>query len=235
MQIVTAAETAALCKDFTGDGNPDNGLGNLASYTNAALHDSIEDGETIHLLEFQGVSDFTNTASFTLNGLQGESTNFPFVYNGNFYVKKESYALNGSTLISFKNATISSSKLMAGPETFYIKNGLFATVLDLKINEAEIIGMLANGGADGVEVLNFGTITGKAYKNDIMSDVDELDTYCKSCGPSNPDCPTVPDKCAYVPNLKNLLPSLMDLDNKTAMSVCYKFSGIKANILGYAP
>jgi hypothetical protein len=234
--IVTAAETAALCKDFTGDNKPDNGLGNLASYANGPLQEAIDKGQAAIMLEFVDVSDYSNASEFTMNGVIGKAKNDPFVFDGELYADEQSYQeCTSEPYITFDSASITNKNLLAGPGEFFFQIPLMEMVLDLTIKEVEIKGEITEGGATGVDVKEFGTLTGKVFKDDIMAAIDALDAYCKSCDSSNPDCTKAPDECTYIPIAKNLIPSMMDLDNKTAMSTCMKYAGKKVKIIGYEP
>lgn len=243
IQIVTT-ETATLCKDFNGDNKPDNGYGALASCLNGPYQENIDKGNNIILLEFVNVSDFQNDTSFTLNQLKGIPKNKnPFTFDGELYVDKDSY-YNCSPTLMFNEAKIVSSQFTTTPASFFSPLPIFPTITNMEllflIKEVEMKGTItSSSGIDGITIAEWGTLTGKVFKDDIMAAFDALDQYCQSCEPSNPDCLTPPDECNYIALIKTIAPSLMDLDcdgkPKNCMSICIKFSGQKIKIIGYPP
>ncbi len=118
------------CFDYTGDGQPDNGLVNLLHLlagllgdvdVNEELASAIQAGLIITLFEFRGVGDWQSQPACSVAFYQGADTNDDFSDNldpahaGDVLVTPESLDPEGQPLALFETAAIDAGFLQAGP------------------------------------------------------------------------------------------------------------------------
>jgi hypothetical protein len=236
----------STCFDYTGDGLGDNGLRGLASQVNGPLATLVQADATLLLFELLGVTDFTNTASFQLNGLMGRSASTPPAASGDVYVLLDSYILDiDAPMIYFPGARITNGALAAGPSEFQlsipVSDGL---VIDATLIQAKVKGdILAGATADGFELAN-GVLSGVLTKQQLETAIAKLQATCDAA-PSS----AKPDYCGYLKVAVNAMPLLFDLhqvgdgtfvakskDNPAdAASICLFFGLSKAKVIGYEP
>ncbi len=227
-----AAEVAQICPDYSGDGKGDSGLRLVAGTINPEVQKAIAGGDMGILFEFEGVTDFVNTAAFDLNGLVGEPE---AAGSTNFLIEEEAY--NPETcepLIAFNDAELANGTFTAGPSVFILDLaalGVDEVPLVLKIGDAQLSGDVTAGGPDGVTVEN-GILAGVITKALVEEALAIAEEQC--------NVPEPPSFCSYLGVAKELLPMLFDLDQdgdgkKDAMSVCFKYELGPAKVVGYKP
>ncbi|MBM4394432.1 MAG: hypothetical protein FJ087_01930 [Deltaproteobacteria bacterium] len=218
--------TAEIAANATGCPNGHNDLGLVASMANPELKKAIEEGKFGILLEFQGVSDFGNTASFTLAGLLGEPETLG---STSYLLDPEAYKQDDcQPLISFADASISGGLLAAGPSEFYLNLPIeeLGGILELTLKKATIAASIT----DGTVAATDGVIGGYALKEDLDPIFENLKSQC-------PD----PNKsfCDYVSyfSMIDMLYKNYDIDGeqKKALAACLKFTLGGATVKGYKP
>jgi hypothetical protein len=223
---VGAIITAEIAANATGCPNGHNDLGLVASMANPELKKAIEEGKFGILLEFQGVSDFGNTASFTLAGLLGEPETLG---STSYLLDPEAYKQDDcQPLISFADASISGGLLAAGPSEFYLNLPIeeLGGILELTLKKATIAASIT----DGTVAATGGVIGGYALKEDLDPIFENLKSQC-------PD----PNKsfCDYVSyfSMIDMLYKNYDIDGeqKKALAACLKFTLGGATVKGYKP
>ncbi len=226
------AEVAQVCPDYSGDGKGDNGLKQVADMANPEIQKAIAEGKMGILFEFEGVTDFVNTAAFDLNGLVGEPE---AAGSTNFLIEEKSYdAETCAPLIAFNDAELASGTFTAGPSIFILDlaaMGVDQVPLVLQIGDAQLSGDVTAGGPDGVTVQN-GILAGVITKQLIDEALAIAEEQCH--------VPEPPSFCSYLGVAKQFLPMLFDLDQNgdgetDAMSVCFKYELGPAKVTGYKP
>ncbi len=227
-----AGEVGQICPDYSGDGKGDNGLRQVATMVNPEIQKAIAGGAMGILFEFEGVTDFVNTAAFDLNGLVGEPE---AAGSTNFLIEDKAYDPETcEPLISFADAELKGGTFTAGPSVFILDLaalGVNEVPLVLKIGDAQLSGDVTAGGPDGVTVQN-GILAGVITKQLIEEALAIAEEQC--------NVPEPPSFCSYLSMAKQFLPMLFDLDQdgdgtKDAMSVCFKYELGPAKITGYKP
>lgn len=240
MNTPDKATSENICPDFGGANGTkgDNALGGLAGTINGPMADAFKKCSLGVLMEFQKVTDFANTAEFTLAGLVGEpvdekkceeSGNGPM---GEFLLEPKSYGPNCKPLIAFEKASIKDGALAAGPSTFVLSIPIQGAPLEFKLINATIKAKIEKGGADGV-VAKDGVLAGVLTKQQIDEALSIAQAECDKYPPDKK-----PDWCSYLKMAGPLLPTLFDLDmdndgKKDAASVCMQFTLKEATIKGY--
>jgi hypothetical protein len=221
-----AAEIAANCPDYSGDGVGDNGLKGLAGAANGELQKALDGGSFGIILEFAGVTDFVNTPKFTLNGLFGT----PKVALGTeMYIDKSAYnPLTCKPLISFDNGAIAAKALTAGPSLFTLTIPLQGTMLAFTLQQAQVKAAITDGGVNATA----GYLAGILTKEEVDA---ALVVAKESC-----NVPTPPDACGYISMAEKFIPFLFDLDlnadgTKDAASVCLALTLKGGTVLGFPP
>ncbi|NOZ00672.1 MAG: hypothetical protein GXP54_02125 [Deltaproteobacteria bacterium] len=215
-------DDGAMCPDFNGDSQGDNGLAAAASALNDILAEMGTGYDTI-LFEFVGVTDFTATpvASFTLNGLGGVS-------DGNDYlVTPLSYDDECKPLIQFTDAKIDGGQMSAGPGDFTLSIPVRGETVQFVLTKGSISGTVAAG-----VTITDGVIAGILGKAQAEAAVAQLKGICT-------EDPSI-DWCKYVPVIEAALPEVFDLDTDNdgandAVSMCLKFEAVGAVISGIQP
>lgn len=220
------------CPDFSGDGKGDNGLKSLASTINGELKKMVANGEFNIIMEFQGVTDFQNTASFKLVGLIGEpdptDTTVP---PEKWLVMPESY--NPETCdpyIAFEGAKIEAGKMKAGPTTFSLTLSIAELGGSLTFTLEQ--GQVAMDIKDDKVTAENGVLAGVLTKQQIDATLDRAKQQC--------DVPEPPDFCSYLPMADSFLPMLFDLDLdkdgvEDAASLCLVFGLRGVTVTGFVP
>jgi hypothetical protein len=225
-----AADVEAKCTDYSGDGKGDNALAVFADVINAELQGGIDYGFYVAALEFVGVTDWTNQATFTVNGLPAGLT---VAGAGGSDIALSYIAYLKDTCLPQVSvpASLSGGKLTIGPiEALTAKVPYGGKVYTGTIEKVVVKGDLTHG-ADGVSLAN-GVLTGlltKAGADALVAVVEEL------CAKD----PPISDQCDKVPAAKQLLPGAYDLDldkdgTKDAASLCTFFTMKPAKVVGYA-
>jgi hypothetical protein len=236
----------ATCFDYSGDGLGDNGLRGLANQVNGPIADAIAAGSFALLLELAGVTDFTDTASFVLNGLLGTSTATPPVAQGDFLVQEGSYVPDICLpMIRFEGARITAGALSAGPSEFQlsipVSEGL---VIDATLIQAKVKANITAGAtADGFAATE-GVLSGVLTKQQLETAIAKLQASCDAA-PAD----AKPDYCSSLKvalSAMNLLFDLHQVGDGTfvartkelpgdAASVCLTFTLSKARVVDMAP
>jgi len=227
-----AAVVEAKCPDFSGDGKGDNGLKGLASTINGELKKVVDEQSFNIMMQFTGVSDFANTASFTLTGLLGEpdpsDTGTP---KTKWQLMVDTYNLETCTpWIEFKNAKIEAGKLTTPPTTFTLTLNIEAIggVLSLTLDK----GQVKMDVKDGAVTAENGVLAGVLTKEQVDQTLARAEAQC--------DDPNPPDLCNYLSMAKSFLPMLFDLDQngdgkKDAAPLCLLFGLQGATVTGFIP
>jgi hypothetical protein len=220
------------CHDFSGDGNGDNGLKPLATTINPEIQKALDAGDFALLLEFRGVTDFVDTASFQLVGLAGRPDASG---NGTFLVDPMSYGSDTPIGECVPAVVLDGAKIAGG--------ALGATasevVVPIRINSEGVLDMGiairdvhidATITDDGVNATG-GVITGVVPKAQIEAALAKIEGYCL--------CRQDESLCAP-PMGQSILPMLFDLDldkdgKKDAMSICFEFTLKAATVVGLKP
>ena len=222
---VGAIATASIPSNATGCPHNANDLVFIAGMANPEIQKAIDKGQMGIMLEFQGVSDFNNTASFTLAGLLGE----PTAQGGTeFLVDPRSYkAEDCLPLISFEDASISNGLLAAGPSEFYLNLPIpqLGGNLEMTLKEAEITAKIQ----DGAVTAKDGFIGGYALKEDLDPIFQNLKDQCNT-DKSKPWC-----QYAQYFDMINMFYKDYTIGGvkKKALAVCLSFTLKGATIKGY--
>ena len=246
--LQTPVEIAAVqstCFDYTGDGLGDNGFKLVGGQINGPLAGAVNDGGIAFLFELVGGTNFTNAASFPLNGLLVDSTATPPATFGDFLVREASYLpdLCRPTFL-FPGATITDGVLAAGPAEFQFSIPVGTDfVIDVTLIQVKVKGTLKNGGADGFELTD-GVLSGVLTRQQIEAALARQYAFCDAA-PAD----ARPTYCDSVKTSMSPMPLLLDLHQvgdgtfvaKTkelpgdAASVCLTFTLSKARVVGFAP
>jgi hypothetical protein len=220
-----ATEFETLCPDFSGDAKGDNGLAPFADAVNPLFQQELDKGFYGAVGEFVGVTDWTNTAAFTLNVIPAGAE---VTGSSNVYLNPLFYDAQCLPLVSFPDAKITAGVLAAGPQNVSIGGKWLDTDIEVAIQAAQIRNGTLASTADGV------TMTGAVLAGVITkATIDKLVAALKArCGQPDP-----PEECANV-GLLDLVPGALDLDRdkngeKDAASLCVKFSLAPAKVVGY--
>jgi len=248
--VVNAIQTPAdatvvqtTCFDYTGDGKGDNGAKALAGQVNGPLADAIANGQLAILIELAGVTDFTSTASFQVNGLLGTSTATPPATSGDFLVQEASYVRDiCKPMIDFDGSTIAAANLSAGPSQFQLSIPLEQDlVIDLTIIQARLKGTIQPGATVDGFALEGGVLSGVLTKAMLDTAIAKMQAFCQAA-PTG----TKPTWCNYV-NATPVAYTTFDLHDEgdgtfsakskdkpgDAMSVCMTFTAVPARIVGF--
>jgi hypothetical protein len=242
----TPADIQTTCFDYTGDGLGDNGLKGLSGQINGPLATLVDNVTTAILFELAGVTDFTPTPSFHLNGLMGKSAATPPTTTGDFRVLESSYVTAVcAPMIQFRNASIAGGTIAAGPSEFQlsfpVSDGVMldATILQAKFKADITVGATAAGFA-----ATNGVLSGILTKQELETALARLQATCDAA-PAN----AKPDFCSYLKVATSAMNLLFDLHQvgdgtfvaKTkelpgdAASLCLTFTLSQAKITGFAP
>ena len=210
----------AMCPDFSGDSQGDNGLAAAGAALNGMLADMGIGYDTV-LFEFVGVTDFADTAAFALNGLAGMSDGTDYL------VTPLSYDGECQSLIHFADAAIAGGMLTAGPRDFTLSIPVQGDTVEFALTQGSITGTVAAG-----VTITDGIIAGVLGKTEAEVAVAQLKAICAAT-------PTI-DWCTYVPIVETALPLVFDLDldddgTMDAVSMCLQFGASAATIAGLQP
>ena len=154
------------CFDLNDDGQVDNALAGLipmlagfmpeGTDVQSEIDKAIAEGEMAVLVEFEGVTDWANQASFTMNLFVGKDADDDYSDNldpdvvGDFLIDPNSLdPQTGESLIAYEGATITNGLLEGGPSTF---------VLDLPLSDdLNIHGQMDGATLEAQVVVNQGT------------------------------------------------------------------------------
>ncbi|MBM4394431.1 MAG: hypothetical protein FJ087_01925 [Deltaproteobacteria bacterium] len=226
------AVVQAKCPDFSGDGKGDNGLKGLASTVNGELKKMVEGGDFNILMEFKGVTNFADTADFTLVGLLGEpdpsDTGTP---KTKWQLMLESYDLETcQPVIQFPKAKITAGALTAGPNTFSLSIAIaeLGGALTFTLEQGQV---KMNVTDDAVTATD-GILAGVLTKEQVDLTLALAEAQC--------DVEPPPEFCNYLSMAKSFLPMLFDLDlngdtKKDAASLCLAFTLRGATVTGFIP
>jgi hypothetical protein len=194
-----AADAEAKCIDFTGDGKGDSGLLAIAKMANPEIKKAIDKGDFGIIFEFQAVTDFSNTASFTLAGLAGEPTAAGAT---TYLVDKGAYGPDCKALIKFEDASITSGELEVEPSNFVLALPIQDIPLSFTLENAQAGATITKGSADGVDATD-GVLAGVLTKDQVNAALAIAEQQCNGT--------PKPDWCSYIGTAKTFLPLLFDL------------------------
>ena len=241
-----ATVVKTTCFDYTGDGNGDNGLKGLAGQVNGPLSDAVSGGSIAILFELAGVTDFTNTASFQLNGLLGKSTATPAATTGDFYVQDTSYVQDiCMPMIYFTGASITAGELAAGPAQFQLSIPIQTDlVIDATLIQAKVKAKITAGGDANGYAATEGVLSGVLTKAQLDTALAKLQASCDAAPAASK-----PSFCSYLKVAASAESLLFDLHQngdgtfaaKTkdlpgdAASVCLTYTLATAKVVGFVP
>jgi len=146
------------CFDYTGDGQPDNSLGDLLKTAgtllgldvNAQIAAQIAGGTLVLLLETKGVEDVVNDSSVNISGFYGADGDADAENNAagtsTFTVDPSSFQSGTQLpLIGFPGASIAAGVLTAGPNLFQLSLPIVGAQLDIAVSETKVEGDVALG------------------------------------------------------------------------------------------
>lgn len=225
------AEVQATCPDFSGDGKGDNGLRIVAGTVNPEFAKWIAAGESALLMEFQGVSDFADTPSFTLAGLWARpdpADDGPPTQD--WRVERDSYdALTCNPLLSFADTRIAGGDLAAPPRTVSTTFAVpdLGGSLTLTFEQARVVMRVE----DGAVTATSGVLAGILTKGQVDAAVERVRQQCKQ--------PNPPDFCLVMDPMFAPRTPYYDLDldgdgKKDAMSLCFLFTLRGGTVTGWA-
>ena len=178
----------ASCRDFTGDGVPDNSFGPAGPFANGSIQDSINQGN-LNLLPttygLAGADDAVFDLAVIFGRLQGPV--------GTYSVRDDSFDESGDPRIFFLNAQLMGGAMQAGPGNFFFDLPVLGAELMLDVEDALITGDLALVGED--LTIENGWITGVIPRESFMTAIQLLDPALQGvvAGVLRPDVDTDDD------------------------------------------
>ncbi len=198
-----AIEDQSCCFDYTGDNQPDNSLGQLLQIagarqsTNTALQQSIDSGAQAIVLEHDGINGIANTASYTINVLDGAPQCFqtPDAQGGNFYtINPSSYDSAGQPLATLPMANSTGGLITTGQGNLILIVDFVGAGLVLPIRLAQLQATLAPNRSslpDKGIALDSGTIGGIVKLTEMYDAINDFAATSCTCytnsNPNNPD------------------------------------------------
>jgi hypothetical protein len=243
-----AAQIAATCFDYDGDGKGDSGLGKMCNQITNPDPGPASDGSMPLVLELGGVVTLPADGPFPLNVLPAVSAQEPAATSGPFQVRETAYQPgNCRPRIAFPGTTIVAGHLSAGPADSVVIDFPLAPGLsqDLRLIDARVTGdVTAGGGPAGITVTN-GVFTAILTKRELTTAIDRAQATCDAV----PAGGTKPDWCAYLSVLRSSMAPMMNLHRTAdgtyvakspatpanAAAICYTFTLAPAQITGYVP
>ncbi len=185
------------CFDFTGDGTPDNALGDLlktgSAITNEPINGTIAGqiatGQLTLLLETRGVDNATDDSAIEVVGFYGSDADEDGANNAagtsTFVASRESFHFGTNVpAVHFPQGSITGGNLRAGPSVFLLSVPLFNAQLELEVSLTEIEGKVAvgpngNGLTMGLDSA-LGVKVGGAVKRSALEGA--LNNFIANCG-----------------------------------------------------
>lgn len=192
LNTIELVQDGTCCRDFTGDGNPDNKIGQYAGFLmgagediNANIQAAVQQGLLAYLLEYANWGNETFDADLDFRVFLGTDTDLDYADNlagtGAFNLLPESFDMNGAPKWPFDNTTVNNGRLVAtdGTLELFFPNLLDEVQMlmtDVRI-EADVIppADLASGG--GVTLEN-GEISGALHRDLFYDSMNEASNAC---------------------------------------------------------
>ncbi len=191
LEVAEAPEAAgvnACCCDLTGDGKPDNKLGELIEllepfvgydrdYFNAQIAGMIEAGHLLFLFEILGLEDTNNDPYTKFHVYQGLDADGWAGNNltgaGEFYVTRDSLDRDGNPIMVFEDAEVFGGTLYGGPSRFLVPMDIIGAgePIMFMMEGARITADISARGV-GYDLAN-GTVCGYVERAKIVSEVNE--------------------------------------------------------------
>ncbi|MGK0362739.1 MAG: hypothetical protein ACI9U2_005060 [Bradymonadia bacterium] len=186
--LAVANGAPASCRDFTGDGVPDNSFSPAGAFANGSIQDSINQG-SLNLLPTTFGLGGDGDGAFDLAVLFGRSAG-PL---GTYSINPDSFDDVGDPRIFFLNAQLMGGAMVAGPGNFFFDLPVLGAQLMLDINDALITGDLALMN-DDLTIAN-GWISGVIPRESFMTAIMLLDPALQDvvAGVIRPDVDTDAD------------------------------------------
>ena len=137
-ELAVANGAPPNCRDFTGDGVPDNSFSPAGAFANGSIQDSIDQGRLNLLPTTFGLAG-NGEGAFDLAVLLGRAAG-PL---GTYTIRPDSYDDAGDPRIFFVNAQVMNGAMAAGPGNFFFDLPVLGAQLMLDVNDALITGDLA--------------------------------------------------------------------------------------------
>jgi len=226
---VPGPDNLTLCFDYDNDGTPDNGLANLNSLYLTLLNGQFASLEVAIMLQFAGLTTFTNATDFDLNGFLGEAGTADYV------VYDQSYA-EGDTCgpyVYFPDSDIVAGTLGAGPHSFTVTLPMWDYPTNITLYDFQVKGNVTEGGETGV-AMSAGVVGAWLSRTEIEYVLAQIDTICAG--------EDAPELCGYYSSFKDQidaeLPKIFDLDldddgYMDAASLCMLFGLSKGKITAH--
>ena len=182
MLIGAANEGGKCCFDFNGDGQIDNGIGDLLNNPllssqlpdiDGPLAEAIADGSVTIVMEGVGLDDLVNDDNVSVNGYVGY-----FDDEGDIMLQPGSFNEDGTPLVHFANGTITEGLAEMGPSDFQTSLPLGGLVLSLNVLDAKGETMVSEG-TDGNFDMSEGKLGGLIPLGDIVSTLNMLADGCE--------------------------------------------------------
>lgn len=191
-------EDTTCCRDFSGDGRPDNFVGATLIKTartafmtdvNNNIVRAIELGLTVYLFEFIGLGSLTYDQDVTINILTGFDTDGDLTNNtmgmGAFVVGQQSFDALGKPRSYFNKAQVFNGKLAASDGRFEITfpgliDGVELILTDVQL-KADIL-PTSNLSAGGGVGLGNGELSGALLRDPLVSSMNRLANSCACIG-----------------------------------------------------
>lgn len=191
-------EDTTCCRDFSGDGRPDNFVGATLIKTartafmtdvNNNIVRAIELGLTVYLFEFIGLGSLTYDQDVTVNILTGVDSDGDLMNNtagmGAFIVGQQSFDGMGKPRSYFNKAQIFNGKLKASEGRFEITfpgliDGVELILADVQLT-ADVL-PTSNLSAGGGVGLGNGLLSGALLRDPLVSSMNRLANSCTCIG-----------------------------------------------------
>ena len=189
--LVVAGPEDDCCFDFTGDGEPDNGLGELLGTfpdldVNTGLADNIADGSLVIILEHDDLTDLAG-GSYVVNFWVGDwdgITGYDPAGGNAVKIKPESIDAGAQPQAYLPDALLANNKVEAGPGTFILSIDLLGSPLELRLVSTRITADL-NAAASSIDngvALTNGKLGGVIRVEDIIVGVNKFAETCTCLG-----------------------------------------------------
>ena len=179
---VAVAGATGCCFDLNGDGEVDNGAGDLINNLggllgggldiDGAIQDAIDSGQVTVLLDMQGLDDSSNDGSVQLDGFFGYG-------DGGYLVQPSSFVPETQIPIVSFPGSITGGALLAGPSTFAASIPLSGSVLDIEVLDTWISGKVVT--TDGSFAIEQGKLGGLLPMAQLVDAINALAGSMCSC------------------------------------------------------
>lgn len=191
-------EDTTCCRDFSGDGRPDNFVGatlirtartSFMTDVNNNIMRAIELGLTVYLFEFVGLGSLTYDQDLTVNILTGVDNDGDLMNNtmgmGAFIVSQQSFDFMGKPRSYFNKAQVFNGKLFASEGRFEITfpgliDGVELILTDVQL-KADLLPTSTLGAGGGVGLGN-GELSGALLRDPLVTSMNRLANSCACIG-----------------------------------------------------